>query len=81
MAKIFSLFSKEASSRTVLYAYLAILIALWTLIIGISLWFGLENTYSRAEEYARIQARTASAKDEAYLRWAARLGGDLRPGY
>lgn len=79
MAKTFSLFSKEASSRTVLYAYLAILIALWTLIIGISLWFGLESTYSRAEGYARIQARTASAKDEAYLRWAARLGGLYAP--
>ena len=78
MAK-FSFFSKEASSRTVLYAYLAILLALWTLIIGISLWFGLENTYSRAEEYARIQARTASAKDEAYLRWVARLGGVYAP--
>ncbi len=79
MALLPSAFSNEASSGKLLYTYLGILIALWTLIIGVSLWLGLEGTYSRAEEYARIQARTASSKDEAYRLWAMRLGGVYAP--
>ena len=74
MVNIFSHYAKETSSGTVLYRYLAILIALWTLIIGASLWFGLENTYARAEENTNKQARTGTAKDEPSIHWLAQLG-------
>ena len=79
MAQRPSSLSKETSSVTLVYTYLGILIALWTAILGISLWFGLTRTYSHAEENARIEARTAFIKDEAYRVWSMRLGGVYVP--
>ena len=66
MAQIPSSLPEKMSFGTLLHTYLGILVALWTLLNGISLWFGLESTYSHVEENALIQARTAFAKDEAY---------------
>ena len=74
-----AVFSKEISSGKTLRNCLGILIAVWTLLLGVSLWLWLEHTYTQAEELSRVQARTALLKDEAYRTWAARLGGVYAP--
>jgi PAS domain S-box-containing protein len=56
-------------------AYVVLLIVFWTSAVGVSLFFNILRTYAHAEEYARIQARTAFEKDIVYRRWNSGLGG------
>lgn len=56
-----------------------ILATFWTIVLGCSLWFNIDNTYKHNEEAARIQARTAFEKDVIYRSWNSSLNGVYAP--
>ncbi|MEW6744220.1 MAG: PAS domain S-box protein [Planctomycetota bacterium] len=53
--------------------------AVWTLVVSLSLWWSVAQVNQAALESARIQARSFIAKDVAYRRWNALLGGVYVP--
>ena len=59
--------------------YFWILSAVWTVLLGASLWWNLTQVQITALEAARVQARTAFEKDVLYRRWNARHGGVYAP--
>ena len=56
--------------------HLWVLLAVWTLFVGVVLLWSLLEERRETVETARIQARSAFEKDLAYRRWAAGHGGD-----
>ncbi len=56
-----------------------LLLLFWTLALGTSLWFNINNTNAYKVEAARIQARTAFEKDVIYRNWNSILGGVYAP--
>ncbi len=66
---------EEKSFGITLKLAFILLMLFWTLILGASLWFNMNNTYSYSEAAARIQARTAFEKDVIYRNWNSMLGG------
>ena len=59
--------------------YLAGAVALWSILIGVSLAWNLRIQNSGTLEAARIEARTAFEKDVIYRRWNAGHGGVYAP--
>jgi len=59
--------------------YLLGAVALWSILIGLSLAWNLRIQDSETLEAARIEARTAFEKDVLYRRWNAALGGVYAP--
>ncbi len=51
-----------------------LLTAFWILVLGLSLWFNINNAYRYSEAAARIQARTAFEKDVIYRTWNSMVG-------
>jgi len=59
--------------------YLSGIVALWSILIGLSLAWNLRTLKSGILEAARIEARTAFDKDIVYRRWNADYGGIYAP--
>ncbi len=59
--------------------YLSGIVALWSILIGLSLVWNLRTVKSGILEAARIEARTAFEKDIVYRRWNADYGGVYAP--
>lgn len=69
---------KNNAKKAIETAFL-LLATFWTIVLGISLWFNIENTYVHAEAAAHIQARTAFEKDVVYRSWNSSLNGVYAP--
>ncbi len=54
-------------------------VAIWTLVMGVSLAWSVEQQRQETREVARAQARTAYSKDVSYRRWNAVYGGVYVP--
>lgn len=59
--------------------YLLGAVALWSILVGLSLAWNLRTVKSGTLEAARIEARTAFDKDVVYRRWNAASGGVYAP--
>ena len=55
--------------------YIFVIIAVWTVFIGLLLFFNVHNVYKNAQDSSLLQARTAYEKDIIYRRWVSNLGG------
>lgn len=70
---------KKNDARKIIKVIFCFLIIFWTIALGLSLWFNIDNTYNNAEEAIRIQARTAFDKDVTVRKWSSRLQGVYVP--
>lgn len=63
----------DLQKRTTYFTLLAC--ALWTLVIGASLIWNIQNEYKDSKELALTTARANFFKDQAYRLWASQKGG------
>jgi two-component system, sensor histidine kinase and response regulator len=68
-----------SENRTGTVRYTGIILAVWTGIILLSLFWNFFQHWRETEEQARIQARTAWEKDILYRRWNAMHGSVYAP--
>ncbi len=58
-----------------LYRRLAVILLVWTVLLGASLLWDIRNNEDRAIQLAGIEAKTNLNKDLAFRRWATKHGG------
>lgn len=62
-----------------LWVYALVIVAMWTLVVAVSLGSNLRQQRRETLEVARATARTAYQKDVIYRRWNAQHGGVYAP--
>ncbi|MDR0826560.1 MAG: response regulator [Desulfovibrio sp.] len=59
--------------------FLFLMLAAWTAVTGLSLWYNIGTLHDHVTDSARIQARTAFEKDVIYRRWNSAHNGVFVP--
>ncbi|MCH8838049.1 MAG: DUF3365 domain-containing protein [Candidatus Marinimicrobia bacterium] len=70
---------KSRTQATSVQGYMWALVAIWSVIVAASLAWSVQQQRLQTREVARMQARTAHAKDLSYRRWNAGRGGVYVP--